>query len=50
MTLDEFIQAQMERLERFRDMWIENNNESPVDWPMKLAPVKWEQEYFKWGG
>lgn len=44
-TLDEFINAEYERIERFRKFWTESMKTDPELFPAKLPPGEWDEQY-----
>lgn len=44
-TLDEFLAAERERIERFRKFWTEGMEKEPEMFPAKLPPGEWDEQY-----
>lgn len=44
-SLDQFIAAEQERLERFRKFWLEGMQKQPDIFPAELEPGEWDEQY-----
>lgn len=44
MSLDEFIKAELARLERFLDYWRKQNAQHPDLYPLDIKPGDWDEQ------
>ena len=49
MTLEEWIEEEKKRIERFRAMWEENRRRRPSLFPAEMDPGEWDEQYRAWG-
>lgn len=48
MTLDEFIQEELDRIARFREFWITNAVEKPEHYPPEMGFGEWDEQYLSY--
>lgn len=48
ISLSEFVKQEMALLERFEMDWFDNHLEDPEDWPMKMHPGDWDEQFRAW--
>jgi len=45
MTLKDFMARVRAEADRFEDIWINNNEESPQHWPMEMGLADWWEQF-----
>jgi len=50
MTIDEFIEQEVQRIVAFEKMWKKENINNCSDYPYAMEPGDWDEQYMAYNG